>query len=137
MSPHSRSLWLLLVAALVGCAARGARFDPDSVPRIQPEATTQAEVRRWFGAPTTQEMRGTGTSKWVYFYEERSRRDTRSVTKVGRFLASIFGWRVFFPPVDVAYENTVRHRLAVYFDEEGVVRDYAYERTEIPSKVVY
>jgi hypothetical protein len=44
---------------------------------------------------------------------------------------------VFVPPLDVAYTNTVRHELEVFFDDEGRVEDYVYEREEIPSRRVY
>ena len=137
MLPVWRTLCLLGLVALVACATRGQRFDPDSVLKIQPEISTQQDVKRWFGQPTSLRSSGNGASEWVYLYEERTTRDTGTLTKIGRSIASILGARVFYPPIDVRYENVSRHELRVVFDREGVVRDYSYERTDLPSKTVY
>ena len=126
-----------LVVIAFGCSSTGRRFDPDSVPKIRPGVTTARDVQRWFGEPTSVETRGTGGMTWGYRYETQQRRDTRTITKIGRSIASIFGWRTFFPPVDVAYSNRTRHNLRVYFDENSVVRDYTYNRTDEPSQRVY
>ena len=136
MSAFPRPALAALIVA-VACSATGHRFDPDSVPKISPRVSTVQDVNRWFGEPTSVQTRGTGGSSWLYLYEEIERRDTRTITKIGRSIASLFGWRTFFPPVDLAYENRTRHALTVDFDPSGVVRDYTYERTEVPTRRVY
>ena len=127
----------LCAGVLLACATRGSSFDVDSVGKIEPGITTQAEVREWFGNPTSIKVRGSGGNEWRYLYEEEKRHDTRTLTKIGRFFASIFGHRVYAPPVDVAYAKTTRYTLNVQFDDFGQVIDYDYERRELPSHRVY
>jgi outer membrane protein assembly factor BamE (lipoprotein component of BamABCDE complex) len=107
------------------------------VPKIRPEISTRADVERWFGDPQTVSTTGSGHSRWTYLYEERTTRDTRTITKIWRSIASVFGGRIFVPPVDVAYENVSRHRLVVWFDSSGTVADYTYARTDLPKKRIY
>ncbi len=131
-----RPLVLLALLALA-CASSGTKFDADSVPRIRPEQSTEADVRKIFGEPTSIAVAGTGGARWRYFYEETTTRDTGTLTKIGRSIASVFGFGMFWPPVDIAWEKRTRHDLVVFFDSEGVVRDYTYERTEVPTRRVY
>ncbi len=128
---------LLLVVLLVACVSRGRGFDPDSIPRIEEGSTTQAEIRRWFGDPVAIRVRSSGITAWRYYHEEQTRRDTGTLTKIGRSIASIFGGRVYAPPLDVAYENTTRHELWVIFDPDGIVVDHVYERHDTPTRRVY
>jgi len=122
---------------LAACATRGDRFNVDAVPKIIPGYTNQEEVLAWFGEPNSVRVWGSGGAEWGYVNEQEERRDTRTLTKIGRSIASIFGVRTYFPPVDVAYANTTRDALAVQFDAEGTVVDYTYERKEVPSRRVY
>jgi outer membrane protein assembly factor BamE (lipoprotein component of BamABCDE complex) len=131
---------ILLVAGLaltLACATRGRAFDPDSVAKIHPGSTTQEQVRQWFGEPVGIQVRSWGGIRWSYLHEEKTRRDTGSITKIGRSIASILGSRVYWPPVDVAYENHTRHSLEVIFDPDGIVQDYTYERKDVPTRRVY
>ncbi len=137
MIPGPR-VWLVAgLLVVLACATRGGRFDVDSIPKIERDVTTQADIRRWFGEPVALRVNGSGAAQWSYLYEERTQRDTRTITRVWRSIASVFGMRVFFPPADVAYEKTTRHELEVYFWPDAVVRDYTYEREVIPSKRIY
>jgi outer membrane protein assembly factor BamE (lipoprotein component of BamABCDE complex) len=122
---------------LLACATRGDRFNVDAVPKIIPGVTSQMEVQRWFGKPNSVRVWGSGGAKWRYVYEEEQHRDTRTITKIGRSLASIFGHRTYIPPVDVAYSKTTRDSLEVQFDAEGTVIDYSYERQAFPTRRVY
>ena len=137
----SRRSRRVVVAGLVLCLActttRGGEFNVDMVPKIRPDVTTQEEVRAWFGEPVGVRMNGSGQARWVYLYEEETRRDTGSITKIWRSIASIFRMRVFVPPADVSYENTTKHKLSVDFWSDGFVRDFEYERVEVPVKRVY
>jgi outer membrane protein assembly factor BamE (lipoprotein component of BamABCDE complex) len=137
MAALTRALWIAGLCAALACATSGRRFDPDSVPRIRNGLTTQADVQRWFGAPGSIETRGSGLSRWRYQYEETTTRDTGMISRIGVFIARLFGARAVPSPVNVHYENRTRHLLTVYFDEAGVVRDYAYQRTDTPSKTIY
>ncbi len=130
--------WLAaLVACALACATSGRAFDVDSIPKIRPGATTQAEVERWFGRPSGTSVRGSaGTVSWRYDHSETHERSTRTLTRIGWFLATLAGRRVIVPPVDVGYSNTVRHRLEVEFRSDGVVRDYHYQREETPTKII-
>ncbi len=78
-----------------------------------------------------------GWARWSYVYEETERRDTGTLTKIGRTIAMILGVRAFFPPVDVAYETKERHELTVYFDTDGIVTDYEYEKVDLTTRRVY
>jgi hypothetical protein len=131
-----RPLPVLALLALA-CASSGTPFNADLIPRIQPERSTEADVRRTFGEPTSVAFAANGGARWRYFYEETTTRDTGSITKVGQSIASIFGFGMFWPPVDVAWEKTTRHDLVVFFGPSGLVRDYTYERTEVPTRRVY
>jgi hypothetical protein len=126
----------LVLAVLLGCATRGSRFDVDSVGRIRPGITTQEDVRRWFGAPGLIRQHASGRTGWGYEFEERRTHSTSSISKVLRFVASILGWRYFFPPVDVTYEESTRHSLSVLF-KDGVVVDFTYERQVTPSRRIH
>lgn len=137
MRGRALALFLAAGALILACATRGARFNVDAVAKIRPGVTTQAEVRRWFGQPVGVRVNASGTTRWRYLYEESERRDTGTLTKIGRSVASVFGLRVFVPPVDVAWENTTRHELDVLFGPQGVVEDYAYDRRDTPSRRVY
>lgn len=125
------------MALLAGCATSGVAFDPEMVPHIRNGQTTDEDARRWFGSPRVMRSSGNGGAEWRYFYEEKTTHSTGTITKLGRSIASIFGWRTIYPPLDVEYSNRVRHRLDIWFDELGVVTDYEYERLETPSTRIY
>jgi outer membrane protein assembly factor BamE (lipoprotein component of BamABCDE complex) len=127
---------ILVLAVALGCATRGTRFDVDSVNRITPGLSTQDDVRRWFGEPGLVRQHANGSVHWGYDFTETQTRSTSSVSKVLRFVAAILGWRYFFPPLDVTYEKSTRHKLVVLF-QDGVVVDFTYERETTPSKRVY
>jgi outer membrane protein assembly factor BamE (lipoprotein component of BamABCDE complex) len=129
------SICLLLAAA--GCSTTGRPIDEDSVTKIQPYRSTQQDVRLWFGEPQSVRYNSHGRSSWRYLHEEHKRRDTGTITKIGRSIASIFGGRTYLPPVDLAYEEHTTHRLVVVFDSNGTVLDYAYERDTTPTKKIY
>jgi outer membrane protein assembly factor BamE (lipoprotein component of BamABCDE complex) len=131
------TLAAVLALSLACTTTRGHEFDPDSIPKIKRDVTTQAEVQEWFGPPVGVRVNGSGRATWDYLYEENTRTDTGSITKVWRSISSIFRTRIFVPPGGVSYENTTRHSLTVDFGPDGVVRDFEYERTEVPVKRVY
>jgi outer membrane protein assembly factor BamE (lipoprotein component of BamABCDE complex) len=125
---------LLLVLALVStaCSTTGRRFSPDLVPFIERGKSTQQDVRRWFGEPASVRVRGSGVSAWTYMYEERKRGDTRTITRLISWIGGLFGHFWWMPPFGVSYEVVTRHRLVVFFDEEGVATEYEYSREEVP-----
>jgi hypothetical protein len=132
----TRALALLLLIA-GACATRGVEFSEDSVAKIRPGVTTHRELKRWFGRPTGVQSSGSGTTAWTWTHEETTTRDTAVLGRIGSTIGSIFGTWIPQSPVNVAYENTVRHRLVVWLDDEGTVIDYTYKREEEPSKRVY
>ncbi len=132
-----RTATAVVLVACLACASRGDRFNVDAVPKIIPGYTTQAEVQELFGEPNSVRVWGSGGAEWGYVYQQETRRDTRSISKIGRSIASIFGVRTYLPPVDVAYSNTTRDSLKVIFDHDGTVIDYTYERKEVPTHKVY
>ncbi len=136
MGSGARLLALVLALSL-GCATTGQRFDPDSVPLIRIGESTATEVRDLFGQPESIRSTGSGRLRFRYrFVEERSA-DTRMLTRIAAFAAFILGRGWIWSPVNVRYRNRIEHRLDVVFDGEGVVDDYAYERTETPTRQVY
>ena len=124
----------LLVAA---CATRGRDFDVDRVPHLRPGTTTQQEVTTWFGEPLGVRVDAGHGVRWHYLYEEEVRKDTGILGRIARAVGAVFGQRVITSPVNVADVDRTRHDLRVWFDREGVVRDYSYERRDIPSTRVY
>lgn len=135
-----KSVGLCLVLGLaviaMGCATRGTRFNVDSVDRIVTGVTTRDQIRAWFGGPSMIRENASGRTGWGYEFEETEIRSTHTLSKVGRFVARLFGLRTFFPPVDVTFQKKTRHRLNVIFDRRGVVADYNYERSVTPSRRV-
>jgi outer membrane protein assembly factor BamE (lipoprotein component of BamABCDE complex) len=127
----------LLPAWLSACATRGAHFAVDKIPRIEKGVTTREEVEGWFGWPVSLEQRPSGFAIYRYFHEEETSRDTGIFTRIAGFVAGFFGYRSYGSPVNVRYENRVRHELIITFDPDGVVSSYGYERSEIPSKQIY
>ena len=127
----------LLPTPLAACATRGADFAVDKIPRIEKGVTTREEVEGWFGRPVSLKQRPSGFAVYRYLHEEETSRDTGLFTRVAAFVAGFFGYRGAGSPVNVRYENRVRHELIIAFDPDGVVSSYGYDRTEIPSKRVY
>ena len=125
---------ILLAILLASCASRGREFSVDSVPLIQRGVTTQEDVKRLFGEPTTIRARGSGVSAWGYLYEETETADTRMLARVGEWIAALLGQRVITPPLGVRYENVTTHELQVYFDTEGIVSEYEYKRRQLPTR---
>ena len=141
-SPHRR--WVAAIVGLVllatspsGCATRGAEFDIDKIPRLEEGVTTREQVDGWFGRPVSLEQRSSGFTVYRYLYEEKITRDTGFFTRIGAFIAGFFGYRGYRTPVNVRYENRIRHELIIAFDPDGVVSSHGYERSEIPSKRIY
>jgi len=127
----------LLQSLSSGCATRGAEFPEDKIPRIEEGVTTREEVEGWFGRPVSLEQRPSGFAVYRYFHEEETSRDTGVVSRIVGFVAGFFGYRGYGSPLNVRYENRVRHELIITFDPDGIVSAYGYERTEIPTKRVY
>jgi len=128
------AIGLVVLVAVAGCATRGTRFDVDSVDRITVGVTTQADCKRWFGGPMVVRQNASGRIGWGYEFEETQTRSTGTVTRIARSLGSIFGWRWYYPPVDVTYEKTTAHRLTILFNSDGTVADFSYEREVTPSQ---
>jgi outer membrane protein assembly factor BamE (lipoprotein component of BamABCDE complex) len=140
--PHRRRVAViiglaLLATSLNGCATRGVEFDIDKIPRIEKGVTTREQVDGWFGRPVSLEQRSSGFTVYRYLHEETTTRDTGFFTRIGAFVASLFGFRGYRSPLNVRYQNRVRHDLIIAFDPDGVVSSHGYERTEMPSKTVY
>ncbi len=130
------AICLLAAVLLSACATRGTHFDVDKVPMIQQGVSTQEDVRRWFGEPGTIRSRGSGISAWVYSYQETTTRDTRTLARIGEWIAMLLGRHVITPPMGVTYEQETEHELLVFFDREGVVSEYEYTRRHMPSRRV-
>ncbi len=130
------AILLALALASTACSTTGRRFSPDLVPYIERGKSTQQDVRRWFGQPTSIRIRGSGPTVWTYRYEERTRGDTRTITRLISWIGRLLGRFWWMPPFGVSYEMVTRHRLVVYFDEEGVVTEYEYTREELPIRQV-
>jgi outer membrane protein assembly factor BamE (lipoprotein component of BamABCDE complex) len=135
--PVGAAALCLSLVLLVACASRGARFDVDKLPRIQEGVTTQAQIQEWFGPPLSAKRRPSGLTTYRYLHEDESVRDTGLFSRIGEFIATLFGYRGVRSPVNVRYKNVVRHELVLLFDPDGVVTTYGYERSETPSKQIY
>lgn len=128
---------MLSLALVAGCASSGRKFQTDSIPKIEPGRTTDNQIRDMFGEPVSVRTRGSGGSTWRYDFRERRTADTSFFSRLGGFIAALFGVRGVRSPVNVAYSNEIRHQLTVVFHRDGVVDDFTYDRTENPSQRVY
>ena len=131
---------LPLVALLVACTSvrTGTQVSADVVGEIERGVTTQADVQRSFGDPTSIQIRSDRTSVWRYSYEEVRAQDTGTLT---RLLCTV-GVLVRIPAClfnAVSYRNakTTRDELTVRFDEDRLVTSYTYLHEEIPASGVY
>lgn len=146
MLPPSRAPRRLVAASLVlalvatggsGCKTTGADFDVDKIPRIEKGVTTREQVDGWFGRPVHLEQRPSGFAVYRYYHEEKKTRDTGVFTRMAAFVAGFFGFGGYRSPINVRYDNRIKHELIIAFDPDGIVSSFGYERTEMPSKQVY
>ena len=128
---------LSALALAAACASSGHKFSADNLPRVVEGQSTQKDVREIFGEPTTIRIDSRGHSTYRYFYAERHSADTGFFTRIGVFIARVFGRWWPNPPFGVRHTTEIRHDLLVAFDAEGVVERYTYERTERPTTEVY
>lgn len=126
-----------MVWLVAGCAAGGRTFPTDKIPRIEPGLTTTQQVRDWFGEPLSIRTRGLGGSTWRYEQRDANTADTGTLSRIGSTVSGVLGGPRTRSPVNVAYTNETRHRLVVWFDQDDVVADYEYEKSETPSKRIY
>ena len=133
---RAAAVGLCIALLATGCASRGREFDVDRVPFIERGVSTQQDVQRWFGAPTTIKARGSGVSAWGYVYEETKTQDTRMLARIGQWIAMLMGQRVVTPPLGARYETTTTHTLQVFFDPDGVLTEYEYTRRQMPTRVI-
>jgi len=82
-------------------------------------------------------VRGSGFQLWRYRYEERRTMDTGTLTRIGAFIARLFGRPGVGSPINVRSSDVTLYQLDVEFDREGVVRDYTYSSETRPSRQVY
>jgi hypothetical protein len=83
------------------------------------------------------EQRPSGFAVYRYLHEERKTRDTGVFTRMAAFIAGFFGFGSYRSPLNVRYDNRIKHELVIAFDPDGIVSSFGYERTEIPSKQIY
>lgn len=128
---------VVCLLAGLACSTSGRRFDVDKVPQIEEGTTTASDVEAWFGPPVSIQRRPSGFAIYRYLHEEASVRDSGTFSRIAEYIGSFFGYRRARAPLNVRYENTVRHELVLLFDPEGVVTSYGYERSEEPSQSFY
>jgi len=121
----------------LGCSTTGRKFDVDSVPKIKVGVWREVDVKRTFGEPQTLKVRANESAEWRYYYQDIETQDTGMLARLGQSIARLFGRHVYVPPVGVKYETRTRHVLRVFFDAEGFVEDYTYERETMPTHQVY
>jgi outer membrane protein assembly factor BamE (lipoprotein component of BamABCDE complex) len=141
-SPRRRLIASLVALALTallpcGCKTTGADFAEDKIPRIEKGVTTREQVDGWFGRPVHLEQRASGFAVYKYYHEEQKTRDTGVFTRMAAFIAGFFGFRGHGSPLNVRYDNRIKHELIIAFDPDGIVSSFGYERTELPSKQIY
>jgi len=128
---------LCLLVALSACGSGGRRFSVDSVPNIRRGSWTQQDVRRQFGQPQGVSVRGSGREVWRYQFEESQTLDTGTLSRIGRFVAALFGRGIPGSPINARSTTRTTYRLNVEFNREGVVQDYEYTRDSRPTREVY
>jgi len=128
---------LLGLAGALACTTSGRKFDVDGISGLEPGHTTENQVRDMFGSPISIRTHSYGGSAWTYEFREEVRHDTGMLSRIGQWIARFFGFRTYGSPVNLEYKNEIEHRLVVFFDDDAIVEDYSYEKTETPTRRVY
>lgn len=136
-APAAIVLLGLVTALTVGCVTRGSGFPSDKIPRIHEYETSQEEILGWFGNPEQERREASGIVMYRYIHEEETTRDTGVLSRIGVFIGRFFGYGVSGAPLNIRYRNETRYDLTVFFDPDGIVTSYVYDRTVIPSKQIY
>ena len=100
MDRRQRWCSLLMVCGLMfssGCVSIGHPFETSQVQQIQTGTTTQAQIKKWMGSPSSEGLKD-GNPLWTYLSAR----------------VSLFGGKA---------KGTV---LSIEFDEAGVVSSYSY-----------
>jgi len=113
-----------VAAALTACASSGntalkAETGQTLSTKIAKGVTTQSQVRALLGAPNSTDFTDSGNQIWHYSYQK--------ATSMGRN---------FVPLVNIVSSgaNVEAKELALFFDKQGVVQDYAMQESKGQEK---
>jgi hypothetical protein len=70
---------------LCGCAAAGVEVKPSQVAQFQRGITTEQDVEKALGQPTSMTVSGDGSQIWIYSYASMQMRSTSFIPIVGLF----------------------------------------------------
>ncbi len=134
-------LFVVPVAVVfVACTSvrMGTKVSRDDLGVLERGVTTQNDVRRTFGEPTSVRVSSDGTLVWRYEYEEVRGHDTGTLARlacaIGRFVRIP---ACLFQPLSYREEVRTRDQLTVSFGPDRVLAAYAYTHEEMPLSGVY
>lgn len=123
------NLTFFLSSCLRANFIEGTRIDSKDVKTIQPGVTTREEILTWFGPPT--EFANPGTLKVILNQLDFSSDPVLSHPFEDAFTYEFVQGKsrllflILFNKIDIDIKSDV---LIIFFDEEGVVKYYAYRK---------
>ena len=108
---------LAILAVGPGCASSGREIDTKRVEQLQTGTTTEADVRRVFGAPQERITRSNGGRTWVYRSSQSENVASSTLRIVSRAVLRV--------DPGVSSRTTKNQTLVIQFDSDGVVSEYS------------
>jgi outer membrane protein assembly factor BamE (lipoprotein component of BamABCDE complex) len=109
----------LLALAFAGCASVGTPIAQENVKKIRPGVTTEADLVRMFGPPSTRTLDSNGKTILGWIYSEAQTKGTTFIPIAGPFVGGV---------------NTRTQMLSVLIARNGKVERYTMNDTPTPVK---
>jgi outer membrane protein assembly factor BamE (lipoprotein component of BamABCDE complex) len=110
---------LLIMALLASCASVGTPIAQENVKKIRPGVTTEADLVRMFGQPSTKTLDSNGKTILGWIYSEAQTKGTTFIPIAGAFVGGV---------------NTRTQMLSVLIGRNGRVERYTMNDTPTPAK---
>ena len=123
-----------ILCALIACQTGGTKVNSDLVGSIRKGVTTQDEISRIYGAPTSRAFDANGVSIWTYTERGSRSADTGVICDAIQFVVFFIPdrWMVC-APFSANIGQTKVKQLRVYFDTALLVQDFTYSETNEQS----
>ena len=104
-----KTLCLLALLTLAGCATVGRKLDPAKIDQIKKGETTREQVLKLIGSPDQMTRDGGGNVTFTYMYLRATTKPESFIPVVGSFVGGV---------------NMQNQTLMLTFDPQGVVKDF-------------
>jgi hypothetical protein len=111
---------LLVILAFAGCASVGTPIATQNVPRIKRGVTTEADLIRMFGAPTTKTLNANGNVIIVWTHSAAQAKGTSFIPFAGPFVGGT---------------NVQVQQLTVLLNSNGTVQNYTMNESHPDVKM--